>query len=88
MGEKLRRRPQRFGASVQQTADGGYIATGTTSRDGESRIYLIKTDVDGHFVWERAIGSAANGSSVQQTADGGYIIAAAFVPSSGVAPSI
>jgi hypothetical protein len=69
------------GRSVQETADGGYIATGwtisfvwppTTYPD----VYLIKTSASGDTLWTRTYGgtSVDDGNSVQQTTDGGYIV--------------
>ena len=81
------------GTSVQETSDGGYIVTGSTtsqnlayswlikaSRIGE--IWLIKTDSEGNILWERTFGGLGKdiGFSVQETGDGGYIIAGATKP--------
>ncbi len=68
------------GGCVQQTLDGGYIATGFTTpidRD-QYDLILLKTDADGNEEWLQTFGEmhvSEAGNSVQQTADGGYIAA-------------
>jgi hypothetical protein len=66
------------GASVQQTSDGGYIATGYTYSYGAGRadVYLVKTNSDGETLWARTYGGDSTdcGCAVALTPDGGYII--------------
>ena len=67
-----------IGWSIQETADRGYIITGSTNnaKTGNIDVYLIKTDIDGKMLWEKTYGGDGVdiGYSVQQTVDGGFII--------------
>jgi hypothetical protein len=65
-------------SSVIQTSDSGYLLVGVDSySNADEKIWLIKTDKNGEFLWEQKYGGmgTARGESVQQTSDGGYVIA-------------
>ena len=69
-----------FAHFVQQTNDGGYIATGTLAITGGTNheVFLVKTDANGNLLWSQTYGGDSVydcGYCVQQTTDGGYIIA-------------
>ncbi len=74
--------------SIQQTADGGYVATGFTTSSASGNVtetvsgardfWVVKLNGSGGLVWNRVIGGSEDEEfsySVQQTADGGYIVA-------------
>ncbi|MFH1321539.1 MAG: T9SS type A sorting domain-containing protein [Bacteroidota bacterium] len=67
-----------YGNITYQTADSGYVVVGTTYGlgAGNSDVFLLRTDVNGGFLWSKAYGGASfdNGISFRQTPDGGYII--------------
>lgn len=67
-----------YGMSAQQTFDKGYIVCGSTTSvgNGNTDIYIIKTDSLGRPVNERSIGgvSVDRGTCIRQTADSGYIV--------------
>jgi hypothetical protein len=71
--------------SIKQTADLGYILSGTTvSMDGDVSFnfgggdyWLAKVNESGNLIWEKTLGGSADdyASAVCQTLDGGYIVA-------------
>ncbi len=66
-------------SSVQQTEDGGYIVTGSTSSygAGDKDIWILKLDVSGNVEWQKTFGGSGvdEASAVLQTAEGGFIVA-------------
>ncbi len=66
------------GWSVECISD-GYLIIGSkaSSGAGNKDAYLIKTDKDGNWVWERTFGGlyADEGYAVSQAGDGGFVIA-------------
>jgi len=63
---------------LRQTLDGGYIMAGKTWSFGEgnSDVYVIRTDENGDTLWTRTCGGAADdyGNSVVLTVDDGYLV--------------
>jgi hypothetical protein len=66
----------RKGHEVLQTSDGGYMASGFYSYNGNADFLLVKTDNVGHTLWSETYGGAGKdiAYSMQQTTDGGYIM--------------
>jgi len=66
---------------VQQTADGGYIASGVTTQSEIQYAWVIKLDGNGDVEWEKKeMGNDVyiQPSYIQQTSDGGYIVCGVF----------
>lgn len=65
--------------AVIETSDGGYLLAGATRSfaEGELDAWLIKTDSEGHEVWNQTYGGADydSANSVIETNDGGYLFA-------------
>ncbi|RYD52727.1 MAG: T9SS type A sorting domain-containing protein [Sphingobacteriales bacterium] len=72
-------------ASIQQTADSGYIVAGSsnsndgdvTGNQGSNDYWVVKLDHAGTIQWQKSLGGPQDdqAASVQQTSDGGYIVA-------------
>lgn len=76
---------QSFGYSVEQTTDGGFIASGMTTVGFIQHPYLVKTDANGNSIWERIYPANAGAGlyEVHQTSDGGYVVVGGISPSMG-----
>ena len=61
--------------SIQQTADGGYLISGSTCSSLQCSPWLLKTDADGNEQWNKTFPNNYGVRSILQTADGGYIFA-------------
>src|SRR5436309_1168166 len=50
------------GQAVIQSSDGNYIAAGyvTAWGAGGKDVYVVKTDTNGHLIWQNVIGGAAD----------------------------
>lgn len=64
---------------VRETADGGFIVAGYTTGPGDSDVdmYLVRTNVSGHILWEQQYGGRGRDVlyGVCETGDGGFMIA-------------
>jgi len=64
--------------STQQTTDGGYIVSGTTSSFGAGNedVWVLKLDLHGQIMWQKTYGGEGmdQGRDIEQTIDGGYIV--------------
>lgn len=62
---------------VQETADGGFVLSGSTGNAGGSAAWLVKLDSNGNTIFHQTYGGLGfdNAFTVQQTPDGGYIVA-------------
>jgi ABC-type branched-subunit amino acid transport system substrate-binding protein len=66
------------GSCVQETANGDYVVSGTSSSfgEGDNDVFLFEVDANGVLLWNVTFGGLDNdgGAFVQQTIDGGYIV--------------
>lgn len=86
-------RDRDIAASIQPTADGGYLVAGqSNSSDGDvshnhggTDYWLVKLDNDGNLKWEKTFGGSADEfvQSIVPTADGGFIVAGSSQSSDG-----
>ena len=63
--------------SIHQTADGGYIFTGSFFLYGSgTEMWIVKLDANGEIVWQKNYGGtrAEHATAIQSTSDGGYIV--------------
>ena len=67
-----------FGHCGRETSDGGYIIVGSTYRNYEYRIWVLKLNSAGDTIWSKIAPHASAGLSVRETSDGGYIIGGAY----------
>jgi hypothetical protein len=65
--------------SVDQTSDGGFIATGITRSfgSGSADVFLARLNSSGTFQWSKTYGGSQwdHASSIKQTSEGGYVMA-------------
>jgi len=65
------------GSSVDQTFDGGYVLTGTTTSygAGSTDLWLLKVNATGYLTWQNTYGGSQSdaGKWVQQITSGDYI---------------
>jgi hypothetical protein len=66
------------GASVQQTADGGYLVAGTSYCATDSRIWLVKIYANGSNHWYKTVETTepAEAIAIRKTTDNAYVIMA------------
>lgn len=88
---RLSARPDNAITAVRQTADGGYIFTGSINSAiqggpvtgyGLEDLYLVKLDSQGNVLWEKRFGDSGSdrGLSVRETSSGNFIVAGSSLP--------
>lgn len=79
--------------AIQQTTDGGYILTASTSSNvgdfsgnhGESDLWVVKLDATGQTTWQHVYGGSGveSARTIEQAADGGYYLAGSSASNDG-----
>lgn len=77
---------------IEQTADGGYIATGSLEPEyfdsipyTSTQVWVVKIDMNSNIEWERTFGGSSyeGGNAIIPTSDGGYMVAGFTFSSDG-----
>ena len=77
------------GLHLEQTSDGGFVATGQHQDNGSAGgcdVYVYRVDDCGNTLWFRIIGGggADGGKTIRETLDGGYIISGHYMNNRGL----
>jgi len=73
-----------FPSVVRQTADSGYVLTGTTSGIHQADIFILRTDASGNLLWcksyehDPSMMRLSCGLDIIETATGGFVVAASL----------
>jgi Tol biopolymer transport system component len=66
-----------YGSGIIETADGGYLLTGMSTRNRQAGVPLVKTNEEGTVVWRRNLDEGRDikvGLKLLRAPDGGYLI--------------
>ena len=69
------------GEGLQETADGGYVASANTTPATDNYIYLLRMDSSGDTLWTSTYGEPGlivNGGQVVEAYDGGFVLAGRY----------
>ncbi|MEK7255119.1 MAG: hypothetical protein AAB316_10270 [Bacteroidota bacterium] len=63
-------------AAVIETSDGGFLIAGNHKLDGVSDIFLLKTDANGDYEWDKSYGGSGKdvANDVVEMPDGGFLV--------------
>jgi hypothetical protein len=67
--------PIQFASDITATADGGALVVGTSEKDAQTGMWLMRVDGDGWPLWERShvLGTGSDGTSAAMLPGGGAI---------------